>query len=452
MKFVYEFINEHGDGHNFIDCLDVNPCGRKRFSPSSFVSRISNYKKFLKKLNNLNSENVEISLNRTKFDRYIISTGVNNHPNDWCGDDGFGNGINPRNPGMKNLFEWVNSDYHRDLQRGKAYLLLDQTLEGYQTPWLWEWFHNSLKTHNIPPRQIIYVTGNLTADAHYNNWCSNNNVEDKMLVLGHSLFEELIFNSCHKFSIFGYKSCLPSLKDQLSYKKKNLNSIKVYNALQKRPRPHRMWLFTKLFENNLLDDGINSMNDFDIRKSWYEGKTISPESYYSFKSMLPVFPYPIKNENELTQFSDVDSGKYQLMFNEEIVFDSWVSIISEASFGDSEETCFISEKTFKPILIRHPFIIFGNKHSLKKLKDMGYKTFHPMINESYDNYSTWDRLELIVKEIHRIKSLSPVERLTWFESMIDILNHNYDVAKRNSNDCAPQSVVTINQYFGNKNV
>jgi hypothetical protein len=452
LKFVYEFINEHGDGYNFIDCQDVNPCGRPRFGPSSFVSRISNYKKFLKKLTNLSIEHLDVSLTKNKFNRYIIPSGVSNHPNDWCGDDGAGNGINPRNPTMKNLFDCVSQEYYSDLQTGKAFLLLDQTLEGYQTSWLWDWFHNSLTARNISPSQIIYVTGNLTADAHYNNWCRDNNIADKMLVLGHSLFEELIFNSCHKFSIFGYKSCLPSLKDQLSYKKKNLNSIKVYNALQKRPRPHRMWLFTRLFENNLLDDGINSMNDFDIRKSWYEGKTISPESYYSFKSFLPIFPYPDKTENEITQFSNVDSGKYQFMFNEDIVFDTWVSVISEASFGDSEETCFISEKSFKPILIRHPFIIFGNKHSLQKLKDMGYKTFHPMINESYDNHSTWERLELIVNEINRIKSMSPTERLHWFESMTDILNHNYDIARRNSNDFAPQAVVTLNQYFGNTNV
>ena len=37
------------------------------------------------------------------------------------------------------------------------------------------------------------------------------------------------------------------------------------------------------------------------------------------------------------------------MFNEEIMLDPWLTVVSEASFGDSEGECFLSEKTCKPI-------------------------------------------------------------------------------------------------------
>jgi len=449
LKFVFEFIDEHDDGHNFINCPDMNPCGRRRFSPSSLTKEIINHKKFKIKLKNFNAD----CINRTivqdnNGDRYIITAGVNNHPSDWCGNDGMGNGINPRNPKMKNLFDWLLPVYLADLKNKRAFLLLDQTLEGYQTPWLWEWFHNSLAAHSINPSQIIYVTGNLEATNQYNTWCESTIPSDKMLVLGHTIFEEITFDRSHKNSaLFGLKKLLPTLAEQLKYKRKNLNLIKLYNALQKRPRPHRMWLFTKLHENSLLDDGINSMNDFDIRDSLYEGRTISPDAYYSFKSQLPVFPYSLKNDNELKHFADIDSGKYQMMFNDDIVFNSWVSVISEASFGDSEETCFISEKTFKPILTYHPFIVFGNKHSMAHLRELGYKTFHPYIDETYDTLNTWDRMNFIINELKKIQLKTDKERLYWFEGLSDILDHNYQTIKNNVKSYAPSAITTITQYI-----
>jgi len=447
LKFVFEHIDEHDDGHNFINCPDVNPCGRRRFSPSSFSSVIISHSKFKINFKNFSSESIGKTLvENDNYDRYIIASGVNNHPNDWCGNDGQGNGINPRNRAMKNLFEWLSPKYLNDLQSKKAFLLLDQTLEGYQTPWLWDWFHNSLTRFKIDPAQIIYVTGNVDASHHYDAWCRNFQISTKMLVLGHTLFEALVFEKAHRSTMFGLKSTLPSLSEQISFKKKNLNSIKVYNALQKRPRTHRMWLFTKLFENNLIDSGINSMNDFDIRDSYYEGKTISPESYYSFKSQLPVFPYTENNPDELKHFADIDSGKYQMMFNEDIMFKSWVSIISEASFGDVEETCFISEKTFKPIVARHPFIIFGNKYTLRNLQDLGYKTFHPFIDETYDRLDTWDRLEAVITEIKKITVKTDKERLRWLEGITDILNYNYDRMKSNVKSYAPPAITAIQNY------
>ena len=46
---------------------------------------------------------------------------------------------------------------------------------------------------------------------------------------------------------------------------------------------------------------------------------------------------------------------------------------------------FITEKTIKPIRAGIPFVIVGCRHYLKKLKQLGFKTFSPYIDESYDN-------------------------------------------------------------------
>jgi hypothetical protein len=45
----------------------------------------------------------------------------------------------------------------------------------------------------------------------------------------------------------------------------------------------------------------------------------------------------------------------------------------------------LTEKTFKPIRLNKPFVILGEKNSLKVLQEFGFKTFNTLISEKYDS-------------------------------------------------------------------
>jgi hypothetical protein len=63
---------------------------------------------------------------------------------------------------------------------------------------------------------------------------------------------------------------------------------------------------------------------------------------------------------------------------------------------------FITEKTFKPIMYGHPFILYGNTHSLKSLKDWGFETYDNWFDESYDDTTDLHmKIEHICDEIAR---------------------------------------------------
>jgi L-rhamnose mutarotase len=122
--------------------------------------------------------------------------------------------------------------------------------------------------------------------------------------------------------------------------------------------------------------------------------------------------------------------------------------VSEASFSDFDQQLFLSEKVFKPIVCFHPFIILGNKGSLKELRDMGYKTFDGFIDESYDNLSTFERYDAIVESIKKIIAIE--DKASWFESMRPILEHNYENLKKNATKINPafdSLEKAYNKYF-----
>ena len=129
---------------------------------------------------------------------------------------------------------------------------------------------------------------------------------------------------------------------------------------------------------------------------------------------------------------------------EDIVYhtDSYFSIVTETYFyhdykkydgmcwASYEDTLFISEKTYKAIAFKHPFIVLGFDGTLSYLRKIGYKTFHPYIDESYDQeYDDTKRLQMIVDEIVRLCRQSDEEWITWQNNIKDIVEHNYRILR-----------------------
>ena len=401
INFVFENIKDDLQ-LNFVDCPDINPSGIPRFRASPLAIELHQHQN--------KNKNKKFKINFLEkipeTEKYIIASGVATSPDFWTGKF-------DKTPSKKSVFGWLNDRYRADLKSKKAFLMLDQSHEGYHETWLWEWFHDECNKHYIPPAQIIYVTGNLKSKEQYDEWIKNKNIKEQIKIIPYTHFEiamSILMNNN-----------LPSVKDHIRYKKTNKEKIKSYNCLQKRPRNHRAWLFHELYDKNLIDLGINSMNLFQKNHSYMEGKAIETDNYKKLINHLPLLP---PSDNNIQGFSSGDCGEYLTAFNEQIMLDTWFSIVSEASFGDSSNTCFLSEKTFKPIACEHPFIIYGDKNSLTYLRTMGYKTFHPFINESYDNLPTWERVEAIVNEIRRLSLLSYKEKITWYKNISPILIHN----------------------------
>lgn len=412
---------------NFVNCTDTNTSRLQRFNTSPVIlagTRLS--------CNTCGNPLIQIhqqdQFQTLSYRRYVIATGVAHSPPDWCGPDNTGIGRSIHYPDRLSLFELLNEQYLTDLQAGRAFLLIDQSHEGYQTGWLWSWFHNNFTHHQINPKQVIYVTGNLDAEENYKNWIATHGLINSMKVVPYAHFEHFIYETVMQ-KIFLRELVIPTVDDHIAYKTENKDNIKTYNALQKRTRAHRAWLFKSLVESDLLSDGINTMNSFNLSQTHMEHHSMIEKDVEELNALLPLLPTGDKSH---IIFPSSNSGSFLARLNEQEMLDSWVSVISEASFCDVDQTCFISEKSFKPIACRHPFIIFGNKHSLRYLRKLGYKTFSPFINEEYDELPTWERLGAIIKELKRINSMTFDEKIKWYSDMTDILNHNYNTLSENS--------------------
>jgi hypothetical protein len=93
----------------------------------------------------------------------------------------------------------------------------------------------------------------------------------------------------------------------------------------------------------------------------------------------------------------------------------------------TEDLIFFSEKIIKPIFALQPFIIFGNRHSLKKLKEYGFKTFDKWWDESYDELKYQNRFERIVEILEDISMWDDDKVSKTLEEMETTLIHNFNM-------------------------
>jgi len=262
---------------------------------------------------------------------------------------------------------------------------------------------------------------------------------DRIKVFGHSIFEEAVQNASehewnHEYVTF---------EDHIAYKTANLTDIKTYNCLQKRLRGHRLWLFRELHDRNILDHGINTMNrvEDDMLQSpegkfcgdmYFADERMLPETIVELNKKLPMMPekYGHYQSTDIDAFSETNSGKWVMMLNKDILLDSWVSVISEASAQESQ--CFCSEKIFKPIIQEHPFCVWGDQYTLAKLKEMGYQTFSNWWDESWDDMEMRPRLNGLSKVIEDLSQRTPDEMLLMYKDMKSVLKHNAQVIRQKS--------------------
>lgn len=129
----------------------------------------------------------------------------------------------------------------------KAFFLIDSSLEGYHDQCVFDWIYEQCVQRYIQPSQVIFVTGNSLIEDRLDEWKEVNTGKVSPRVIPYSHFEfdigEVVRNRTEN-----NKVKVPNFQDQLNYKEKNFDKIKIYNFLNKKPRVHREHGFIITYE------------------------------------------------------------------------------------------------------------------------------------------------------------------------------------------------------------
>lgn len=221
-------------------------------------------------------------------------------------------------------------------------------------------------------------------------------------------------------------------------------------ALNRRCHAHRMAAFTKLYPYK--DQGLLS-----FAKAGHGELDLAPTfNYYSnqkskFKEDFPkihrewisqdldnAIPLELnKNLDPYDHFSlttNPINDEHTLKF-----YQSYLHIVIETSV----HSVFFSEKTFKPVKYFQPFVLIGGAGSLKKLKELGYKTFEDYIDEGYDDIvDNQERIEHTFKSALDFMMQDNLPNI--LNDMFHILKHNHEILISNSKNTLEKLVSDLN--------
>lgn len=197
------------------------------------------------------------------------------------------------------------------------------------------------------------------------------------------------------------------------FKKENTFHIPI-----RRLREHRVQLLEKLFEydndfikKNLISYDVGLENNLQCLELY--SKNINFKNHILETKKKNIDDYDI---GELSGYGYENKNVYEK---------SYFTIVCEAYF--KENWNYISEKTYKPIAHQHPFLVLGRPYTLRYLRKIGFKTFSPFIDESYDfEPNDEKRLNMIILEMKKLNSLSQKELDEMIQSLNPILQYNYE--------------------------
>lgn len=139
-----------------------------------------------------------------------------------------------------------------------------------------------------------------------------------------------------------------------------------------------------------------------------------------FKVFATRTPLPLSFHGE----SDHPMRSFQLdLFKE--ASESLLYLVTETVADGRRQH--LTEKSFKPICLQMPFIILGPQHSLKYLRDYGFKTFHDFWSEDYDQEpDPYRRIEIIADTLYELDRMSRDAKQNLYQSMQPIIAHNFE--------------------------
>jgi hypothetical protein len=201
----------------------------------------------------------------------------------------------------------------------------------------------------------------------------------------------------------------------------NLNFDKVfisYNNLLDNNRIYRTDFVARLYEAGIISDGLVSYNSLGSEHINLSHPLLSTQSKEIISKNLNNL------DKKLTIDYDVVNGAMSCMSGLENNNRAFVHVVTETIFYEMK--LHLTEKVFKPIVSKQPFLLLAASGNLAYLRRYGFRTFGDFWDESYDNIiNPGKRMSAVVEILTQLANMPHAELVKMKLAMQEILEHNH---------------------------
>jgi hypothetical protein len=318
-------------------------------------------------------------------------------------------GHDPTYSFIKRPFEYIVNEIKSAIKNGKTTIVFSNSSESLDI--------HIKKIQRIADHFVEYsiefllLTGSVDGQYIYDSMFTTFKWKNKIKIVYLPIFE---------ITASSQARTIPNINYQIKKKEKLFLSLNRSTSL------HRFHLLNFVLDNNFLSKSFFSFEGVELER-FLNTICLECKEHKNINTILEQVPIRL---NITEQRSNPSDSKIE----DKYYFDeSYFSVVTETYFSTTLEyyECshkFFSEKIFKPIIFKHPFILVGWVGALQELKKLGYKTFSPYIDEAYDLVEDdVQRMDMIQKEIIRLSNKTNDEWIIWQTNLKDVLEYNHMV-------------------------
>jgi len=151
----------------------------------------------------------------------------------------------------------------------------------------------------------------------------------------------------------------------------------------------------------------------------YGAKSVEFDEAVNLLKNSPIVQTPVKSYPILHYTEDImtEPCRWYPNFFVDVICETW----------PNEQGFYVTEKFWRAVATKTPFIIYGPRHVLTNLKKLGFKTFDNYWNEGYQEDFSRDRINIIKQVIKQLSNESVDVLNNMYMDMQSILNHNHEI-------------------------
>ncbi len=322
---------------------------------------------------------------------------------------------------LENCFAQISESSLAAIRQSKMKLLVYYGFEAFSIDQA-HWIHlveRSLGVLGIPPEHTIFVFGCENLLQNVRSYYENQTPYWNWKCLNWLHFSHFEFEFSHYLNFVKERPALAK-KELVAHVESEKTPTKKFLCLNGGGREHRVFFLKELFRRKLNTHGhISYLKKFlggDQTREFVDSFDPEQSKILRFHESFTLDPLYLDTPKAFDEWHNrgMSAWTYE---------DSWFTVVTETLY--QPDSVFLTEKSFKPIANLHPFLLVGFTGALETLRDLGYKTFSPWFDESYDHEKSHAlRFRKVLKEVERLCNLSDDAWGQMLDEMTPTLEHN----------------------------
>ena len=267
---------------------------------------------------------------------------------------------------------------------------------------IFEAIHSNCELVDYDPTRFTLYFGNANTEKLYDRYCKINNITNRINAKYYPHWLNTV--------MLNYAD----LNSAFTRDDERKNVFTFFNGFE---RPHRIDTLNYLDDNDLLD-----------KCEWTLISEPNLLINHNLHHLLPKSIEGFNNLRELGACTETPSNQFLKKCD-----NSYFDLVAETYYDHDyyhydelewHETIFFTEKVFRSIKFKRPFLLIGNRNSLKQLHKMGFQTFPTMFDESYDTMDNQTRLNHILEQLKTF-TVNKAHDLFYSDEVQEAIEHNY---------------------------